>query len=90
MRKMLLLLFGLFALSTSQAQSASHYEPLQSVGTYPADCTYYIDKEADKEKCVCKYLIESKLFVRDFSMNAYSYANGMSIVQQNSLPNFRK
>lgn len=69
--KRILLFWVLFALSTTQAQSVFNYEPLQSVGPIPADFTYYVDKGANDEKGVYKYLVESGLLVYGSPMNEY-------------------
>lgn len=71
MKRILLLFWVLFALSTTQAQSVFNYEPLQSVGPIPADFTYYVDKGANDEKGVYKYLVESGLLVYGSPMNEY-------------------
>lgn len=71
MKRILLLFWVLFALSTTQAQSVFNYEPLQSVGPIPADFTYYVDKGANDEKGVYKYLVESGLLVYGSPMNKY-------------------
>ena len=63
--------FVFFTLLTTQAQSKFVYEALQSAGPVPADFAYYLDKGANEEDGVYKYLVESGLLVYGSPMNKY-------------------
>ena len=63
--------FVFFTLLTTRAQSKFVYEALQSAGPVPADFAYYLDKGANEEDGVYKYLVESGLLVYGSPMNKY-------------------
>ena len=71
MKRVFLLFFVFFTLLTTQAQSKFVYEALQSAGPVPADFAYYLDKGANEEDGVYKYLVESGLLVYGSPMNKY-------------------
>mgnify|MGYP006375632353 FL=1 len=71
MKRVFLLFFVFFTLLTTQAQSKFVYESLQSAGPVPADFAYYLDKGANEEDGVYKYLVESGLLVYGSPMNKY-------------------
>lgn len=71
MKRVFLLFFVFFTLLTTRAQSKFVYEALQSAGPVPADFAYYLDKGANEEDGVYKYLVESGLLVYGSPMNKY-------------------
>lgn len=71
MKRVFLLFFVFFTLLTTRAQSKFVYEALQSAGPVPADFAYYLDKGANEEDGVYKYLVESGLLVYGSPMNEY-------------------
>ena len=71
MKRVFLLFIVFFTLLTTRAQSKFVYEALQSAGPVPADFAYYLDKGANEEDGVYKYLVESGLLVYGSPMNKY-------------------